>query len=102
MLKIYTAESLIDAQLVIDLLDQAGVPAELFNVNVSGALGELPVIYPEVWIRRNLDESKANLVIKSFTAEPPNTVSLRCSICNENNPHSFEICWQCYNPLSVL
>ena len=102
MLKVYTAESLIDAQIVGDLLDQAGVPSELFNGNASGALGELPVIYPEIWIRRNIDKSKANKVIRSFTAKPQETICLRCNICDENNPHSFEICWQCNNPLPVL
>jgi len=106
VLKIYTAESLVDAQLVVDLLDQSGVPAELFNGNASGALGELPVIYPEVWIKRDLDESKANRVIQSFTesftAKPKPDFPLRCSKCGENNPQSFEICWQCYNPLAVL
>ena len=106
MLRIYTAESLVDAQLVLDLLDQAGVPAELFNGNASGALGELPVIYPEVWIKRNLDENKANRVIQKFTesflAEPEKLVSLLCGECGENNPHSFEICWQCHTPLPVL
>ena len=106
MLRIYTAESLVDAQLVVDLLDQAGVPAEVFNGNASGALGELPVTYPEVWIRRDLDQSKASRVIQSFTetfmAKPEKDFSLRCSGCGESNPRSFEICWQCHNPLPVL
>jgi hypothetical protein len=106
VLRVYIAESLVDAQLMVDLLEQAGVPAELFNGNASGALGELPVIYPEVWIRRDLDENKAHRVVASFTtsftAETGENISLRCSECGESSPHSFEICWQCHSPLPVL
>ena len=106
MLKVYTAESLVDAKLVVDLLNQAGVPAELFNSNASGALGELPVVYPEVWIKRDLDETKAGRILQPFidsvVSGPEKTLPLTCNACGESNPHSFEICWQCRNPLPVL
>lgn len=58
MKRVYTADSLIDGQLVIDLLTNAGVPCLLFNQSAAGGLGDLPVTYPEVWVKRNRDTEK--------------------------------------------
>jgi len=46
---------MVDAQLVADWFQGNGVPCEIFNQNAMGALGELPVSPPEVWVRRNDD-----------------------------------------------
>ena len=96
MQRVYIAQSLIDAQLLIDRLDEAGVPTCLFHANASGALGELPVTYPEVWIKRNRDKDKAINVIHRFEAQPQPVMNRRCPTCKEENPSTFEICWQCH------
>ena len=94
MKRVYTANSLADGQLVVDLLARAGVPSMLFNQNAAGGLGELPVTHPEVWIQRDLDNAKARREIENFeNAPPPATVI--CANCKEKNPANFEVCWQC-------
>jgi hypothetical protein len=39
---VYSAENLIDAQLVKDALESAGIPAFITGSALSGAIGELP------------------------------------------------------------
>ena len=99
MKRVYTAESLIDGKLVVDLLARAGVPSILFNQNAGGGLGELPVVYPEVWIKRDFDISRARRAIENFergVSQPSET----CAVCAEANPGTFEICWQCGTALA--
>ncbi len=92
---VYTAESLIDGQMVMDLLSQAGVPCLLFNQNAVGGFGDLPVTYPEVWIKRDLDLEKARRTIDEFENCPTPPTNLKCKTCGEKNPATFEICWRC-------
>jgi len=42
MRSVYSAENLIDAQLVKDALEAAGIPAFITGSALSGAIGELP------------------------------------------------------------
>lgn len=100
MKRVYTAESLIDGQLVVDLLAQAGVPSLLFNQNAVGGFGDLPVTYPEVWVKRDLDLEKARQAIDRFENSPLPATDKACDTCSEPNPATFEICWQCNAPLS--
>ncbi len=102
MKRVYTADSLIDGQLVIDLLTNAGVPCLLFNQNAAGGLGDLPVTYPEVWVKRDRDTEKAAREIQRFENSPPPTTDKPCTTCGENNPTTFEVCWRCDTVLEGL
>ena len=99
MKRIYTAETLIDAQMIVDLLAQAGVPSLLFNQNAVGGMGELPVTYPEVWLKRDFDAARARREIARFENRPPPPTDQHCAVCAELNPATFEICWRCNTPL---
>ena len=70
MKRAYTAESLIDGQIVMDLFTVAGVPCLMFNENAVGGFGELPVTYPEVWVKRDRDLPKALRMIDEFENSP--------------------------------
>ncbi|MGI9309980.1 MAG: DUF2007 domain-containing protein [bacterium] len=100
MKRVYTAESLIDGQMIVDLLAHNGVPSLLFNQNAQGGIGDLPVTYPEVWVKRDFDQSKARRMIADFETQPPPTSDLRCRRCSEWNPSTFEICWKCHGALA--
>lgn len=97
---VYTAESLIDGQMVVDLLTLAGIPCLLFNQNAVGGLGDLPVTYPEVWVKRDRDLEKARDTIADFENRPPPTSDKSCDTCGENNPATFEVCWRCNGALA--
>lgn len=98
MQRVYIAESLIDAQLLLDQLHAGEVAAVIFHANSPAALGELPVTYPEVWIQRDLDLAKADRIVARFT-HTPMPHQRTCPHCGETNPTNFEICWQCYQPM---
>ena len=99
---VYTAESLIDGQLVVDILTAAGVPCLLFNQNAVGGFGDLPMTYPEVWIKRDRDADKAVREITKFENAPPPPTDKPCPTCNEINPATFEVCWRCDGALNPL
>lgn len=96
MLKIYEAESLVDAKLILDMLDNVNIPAILVNGNLSAGLGELPVSPPEIWIKREYDQQRACKIIQKFALSEPSLVEIACDRCGELNPDSFEICWNCH------
>lgn len=97
MKRIYTAANLPDAHLVRNMLEQAGIPAHIFNANAIGALGDLPMsaAYPQVWIAQVHQEQHARSVVAEYsrTAAPLDTKA--CSRCGESNPGEFELCWSC-------
>ncbi len=101
MKRVYIAESLVDCQLIADWLKGNGVPCELFNQNAVGALGELPVSYPEVWIRRELDIDKAEHLIKQRLTESDGADKV-CRQCDEISPFGFDICWNCRQPFGQV
>lgn len=101
MQRVYIAETLVDGQLIINHLNEAGIPSVLFHQNASGGLGDLPVTYPEVWIKRDMDLEKALHTINRFVSMPLPLSNQLCGQCGETNPATFEICWQCLTPLVV-
>ncbi len=100
MKRVYSANSLVDATLVADWLAGNGVPCEIFHQNSMGALGELPVTSPEVWVRRDPDTSLARSIIE-HEIFPATGLDTDCRQCGENNPAGFDICWQCQQILQV-
>ncbi len=98
MIRVYSALSLIEGQLVCDLLNQSDIPAQLFHQNAQGALGELPVTHPEVWIKRQHDYDRALSLIEEFENRPQILQERVCQTCQEKNPATFDLCWQCNQP----
>ncbi len=94
---VYTAANLPDAQLLHDLLAQAGIPAHIFNANAMGALGELPLAAacPQVWIAQLHQEAHARSVIAGYQQRGPALALRVCSGCTESNPGEFDLCWNC-------
>ena len=87
-----------DATIYADCLEGNGVPCEIFGENAVGALGELPVVGPEVWIRRDLDLERAEHLVSMLThsmrqSEPDG--NRQCPHCGESGPAGFDICWHC-------
>lgn len=101
MKRIYTAANLPDAQLVHDLLEQAGVAAHIFNANAMAALGDLPMsaAYPQVWIAQLHQEQHARAVIAQYQEPRPNLAGKVCAECNEASPGEFDLCWNCGAPI---
>jgi len=96
MKRVYTAAHLPDAQMLVHALESHGVPARVFNETLQGGVGELPHIYPEVWIDDESDWEEARSLVRRFDRNVTrNNGVIRCPHCHEDNPATFEICWQC-------
>jgi putative signal transducing protein len=101
MLKIYSAQNLPEAYLLVHLLAQAGIEARVFNENLQGALGNIPFpeAYPQVWLLRENDAARARQVLGEYERRPAQRGTLRCRECGEENPDNFQICWNCARAL---
>ena len=97
MLKIYSAANLPEAHLLLNLLQQAGISAQVLNTYAQGASGEIPFeqAYPQIWLEDERDKVLAEKIINNYEATSPNTEWIYCRGCGERNPVNFEICWQC-------
>lgn len=96
MRRVYTAAHLPDAHLLAHSLEAHGVRVRVFNETLQGAIGELPHIYPEVWIENEEDFERARSLVRKFEQDVTRNKGVaRCPQCREENPASFEICWQC-------
>jgi len=96
MKRVYTAAHLPDAQLLVHTLESNGIRARVINEPLQGGVGELPHIYPEVWI----DDEHLWERARSLAEELERDVTaggrvLCCPQCGEENPGTFELCWQC-------
>lgn len=95
MKRVYTAAHSPDAQLLVHALETRGIRARIFNESLVGGVGELPHVYPEVWVDDG-DWEQAREVAAQFDRGVTRSTGLvRCPHCDEDNPETFEICWQC-------
>ena len=99
MLKVYSASNLPEAHLLLNLLHQAGISAQVLNGFAQGASGEIPFeqAYPQIWLEDERDKLLAERIIAQYETTSPNMEWIYCGKCGERNPVNFEICWQCGN-----
>lgn len=97
MERFYIAANRIDAYLVLHRLQQAGIPAHVFNEHMQSIAGEVPpdVAQPQVWLDRPADRARAESVLAAMRADRMKTGSVVCRNCGEDNPANFELCWKC-------
>ena len=97
MLKIYSAANLPEAHLLLNLLQQAGISAQILNSYAQGASGEIPFeqAYPQIWLEDERDKFLAEKIISKYESTSPNTEWIYCRKCGERNPANFELCWLC-------
>jgi len=101
MIRIYTARQRYDAYLVADRLNQAGIKAHVFNQHASSIVGDVPpdVGQPQVWIERECDFDRAQVVLRDIETAGAGKVDLKCAACGELSPANFDLCWNCGAPV---
>ena len=99
--KLCSAASLPDAHLIRNLLEQAGIEAHVLNENAQGGVGQLPVTEacPQIWLANEHDLERARQILETFEHMPAVRSSLRCEQCSEDNPSTFQLCWNCGSSL---
>lgn len=103
MIRLYQAGNLLEAYLLLHMLEQRRIPAKVMNENLQGAVGEIPFVqaWPEVWLEDERDLGLARSVVREFEARPRSTADRVCPRCGETNPATFETCWQCGGALDA-
>ena len=96
---VYKAKNACEAYFIKGLLKQHSIKSELLGENLSIGVGELPVDVLEIGILVLKDQIKKS---KSIINDYENNLSFKgskkdwnCPSCDEINPSSFEICWNC-------
>ena len=95
--RLYAAADLIEAQLLKDLLHEAGIVTEIFNQNARSGTGEIPFThaYPELWLRNEYDHERARQIIDEYENTDISAGVIFCGNCQEENPRNFASCWHC-------
>jgi hypothetical protein len=98
MRKVFSSSEISETTLVRDALVHAGVAVTIQNEH-SGS-SAVPAFRPpaEVWIERDGDyENARRIVIDTISTLNSKTDAKPwvCSGCNEQNPQSFDMCWNC-------
>lgn len=96
MRRLYTAGNLPEAYLLLHMLETEGIDARVFNENAQGGVGELPFThtYPELWVNDG-DIDRARQVVERFEQPKGPLTSYTCAHCGEQNPETFDLCWNC-------
>jgi hypothetical protein len=97
MIRFYIARQRYDAWLLADRLKQVGIRAHIFNQYASSIVGEVPpdVAQPQVWLEREADRERAEIVLREIEAAGTKKGSLLCRACGEESPANFDLCWNC-------
>jgi len=97
MFRFYTARARFDAFLLADRLKQAGIRAHVFNQHAASIVGDVPpdVAQPQVWLERESDRERAQLLLDRMASEARLAGSRACTACGEESPANFDLCWNC-------
>ncbi len=99
MKRVYSGGTLADVAHAQNLLEHAGIRSFLKNVNLGGALGDLPFLdcAPEVWVLVDSEAARAEEVLRDAHAATPAATAgpWRCAQCREQNEPQFAVCWSC-------
>ena len=92
---LYTHENRLIVSNIANLLEQLGISIHLKNEYAGAAASD--IVPHETWLEIWVDETdydKALANVEQLTANS-NAPDWLCNQCNESNPASFELCWQC-------
>jgi hypothetical protein len=92
----YYAGSLPEGQLILDMLQAAGIEARMLNQNAQSTAGEIPpaVAGPQIWVMEDGQLDRARLLIEEHLLRPV-PPGRTCPRCGEENPGNFLSCWAC-------
>ncbi|HIF52183.1 MAG TPA: DUF2007 domain-containing protein [Thiotrichaceae bacterium] len=96
MKKVYSSDNFIMAGHVHSLLEANDIDCHLRNMDLTGAIGELPLneCWPEVWVNDEADFTSADRLIKAALSPAEKNEAWQCQ-CGEPIEGQFEICWSC-------
>jgi hypothetical protein len=97
MKRFYATPTRVDAYLLRDRLQHAGIDAHVFNEYAAAIVGNVPpdVAWPQVWLDDEADIERAQEVLAAWHTERERSGQYRCRHCGEDSPATFDLCWKC-------
>jgi hypothetical protein len=76
----------------------------VFNANASSLAGELPIeaSLPQIWVDDPAEAERAKKLIAEFQSAKDHAPAVKCPECGEDNPGTFDLCWNCGRDLTAL
>jgi len=95
MIRVFRAASLLRVAHAQNLLTMAGIPSELRNQYLAGALGDLPMM--ETWPQLYVEEGDELPALRALARADVTTEGLHweCPHCGERLEPQFQECWRC-------
>jgi len=99
MIRVFSHDNILYVHNIKNLLEHQGIACEIRNEMVASAAGEAPptAVWPEVWILREQDHTKAEQIVEKAMNGPRSETSWLCPECGEHNAPAFELCWHCHH-----
>ena len=97
-IKLYRASDENEAYFIKGLMKKYSIDVKLLGEGLSIAIGELPLEVKQVDILVHENQfNKAKKIINNYEGKLKNQSNekWKCIKCNNINPESFEICWNC-------
>ncbi len=95
MKRVFRAALLIQVAHARNVLLAAGIPSELRNQYLAGALGDLPMF--ETWPQLYVEDGDEQIALHALAraAKAPAGASWTCETCGEMLEPQFTSCWRC-------
>lgn len=95
MKRVFLAASLVQVAHARNVLMMAGIPCELRNQYLAGALGDLPML--ETWPQLYVEDEDEQLALRALAraAAAPGGAPWTCKECGEQLEPQFTSCWRC-------
>ncbi len=95
MKRVYRAPTLLQVAHARNVLITAGIPCELRNQYLAGALGDLPMM--ETWPQLYVEDSDEKFALSALSraAAVPQGLPWACVQCGEEIEPQFTQCWRC-------
>lgn len=100
MVQVFTNQNIALVGSMRSYLEENGIACQLRNEYSSSVMGEVSffLVWPELWVANDNAQQAAEL-IKDLDNPERNGPDWKCRSCGEDNPGTFDICWQCTKPL---
>ena len=103
-IKKYTAANLTEAYLIQGLLEQESISVTILGENLTIAVGGLPAdVYHVDLLIEESQYTKALNIILEYENKLKSSLEIldnwKCDNCDNLNPNSFEICWNCQSSI---
>ena len=97
MKRVYSAEYGLMTEHIKDILQEEGINCVMKNLNLAGAVGEIPPIecWPEVWILEDEDYDRASSIVEDLIKDSDEYRSSWVCQCGEKIEGQFTACWSC-------